>query len=412
MNKTKTDVFIIGAGPAGSLAAAMLQQQGWQVEIAEKQQFPRFVIGESLLPRVMDNLQKANLLQAIEAQNFQIKRGARFTRDGILQEFDFSDQHTQGWSWTWQVPRADFDKALVDEVQKRGVKVTYRESVEAVSFSNDGALVALKNAAGEQREVEARFVIDASGYGRVLPRLLDLDMPSNFPVRHAFFSHFHDVNRPQDHSAMQIMIVLHPKAWIWVIPFSTGITSVGFVAEPDFFASFPGKNDEAKLRAIIDTVPEIRQRFNPEVKLAFKEPQTIEGYSIKVKKMFGEKFVLAGNATEFLDPVLSSGVMFAIESGTRAGEMVHQYLSGAVVDWERDYVQYMQRGIDVFRTYVSSWYNGDLPTIFFADDQNPTIKRYICSVLAGYAWDLTNPYVAQHQRAVPTLAEVLRASGM
>lgn len=404
----QTDVFIIGAGPAGTLAAAMLQQKGWKVEIAEKQQFPRFVIGESLLPRVMDNLEKAGLLDTIKAQNFQIKRGARFAHKGQLCEFDFSEQYAKGWSWTWQVPRSDFDKALADEVaQRQGVAITYRESVEAVDFEGEGVLVSLRRDNGETRQVRARFLIDASGYGRVLPRLLDLDTPSDFPVRMAFFTHFKDVYRPQDQSAMQIMVVLHENVWIWVIPFSNGNTSVGFVAEPEELERFEGASIEEKFRNIVASKPELRERFGAEVQMVF-EPQIIRGYSAKIKKMYGEKFVLAGNATEFLDPVLSSGVMFAIESGTLAGELTHKHLSGEKVDWENDYTARIQRGIEVFRTYVLSWYNGDLPTIFFSKNPDPTIKKYICSVLAGYVWDETNPFVMRHKKSIKALAEIIR----
>lgn len=406
MNRINCDVLVIGAGPAGSLAAAMLHRAGYSVHIVEKQRFPRFVIGESLLPRIMDNLQKADLLQAVQNQGFQVKRGARFNRDGALHEFDFAVQHTPGWSWTWQVPRADFDHCLAQTVAARGVSVHYEEGIERVDFSGERALLFSRQMDGTERQWSARFVIDASGYGRALPRLLDLDAPSDFPVRHAFFTHFNDRHRPADHSSSQIQIVLHEGVWVWVIPFSNGKTSVGFVAAPEFFARYAGSPEE-RFRAIAAEMPELNWRFGADVDTVF-EPQTIAGYSIKVKQFYGDKFVLAGNATEFLDPVLSSGVMFAVESGTRAGELVAEQLGGRAVDWQSEYVDHMQNGIDVFRSYVSAWYNGDLPTIFFAKHQNPTIKKCICSVLARYVWDQTNPYVVHHRRALSLLAQVIR----
>jgi flavin-dependent dehydrogenase len=113
-----------------------------------------------------------------------------------------------------------------------------------------------------------------------------------------------------------------------------------------------------------------------------------------------------GNATEFLDPVFSSGVTLALESANRAAKTLIRQLRGEAVDWETDYASYMKRGIDVFRTYVTRWYDGTLPRIFFAPDANEPVKRMICSVLAGYVWDDSNPFVAQHRRKVAQLARL------
>src|SRR5688500_10168707 len=110
--KEKTDVLVIGAGPAGSIAAAMLNQAGYDVRVVEREKFPRFVIGESLLPRCMEVLKEANLLEAVTAKGFQQKFGAKFLKDDQVADFNFSDQFTKGWNWTWQVPRAEFDNAI------------------------------------------------------------------------------------------------------------------------------------------------------------------------------------------------------------------------------------------------------------------------------------------------------------
>jgi flavin-dependent dehydrogenase len=117
---------------------------------------------------------------------------------------------------------------------------------------------------------------------------------------------------------------------------------------------------------------------------------------------------LCGNATEFLDPVFSSGVTFAMESGSKAAKLVCEKLKGNSVDFQKEYTDYMMQGIDTFRTYVSGWYNGDLHEIFFSKNQDEEIKKQICSVLAGYVWDLNNPFVKKHQRAVKSLADIIR----
>jgi flavin-dependent dehydrogenase len=132
------------------------------------------------------------------------------------------------------------------------------------------------------------------------------------------------------------------------------------------------------------------------------------GANHSVKQLFGERFALVGNATEFLDPVFSSGVSLAFASASRAAKVLAKQLHGEKVDWQIEYADHVMSGIDTFRAYVSGWYDGKLPTIFFAPNKNPDIMRQICSVLAGYVWDKKNPYVAQAERALGLLVKVLQ----
>lgn len=408
MHKHFTDVLVIGAGPAGCVAAAILNKNGHQVKVIEKQQFPRFVIGESLLPRCLDNLQKADLLDAVQAQNFQRKKGASFVRNSDeICAFDFSEQYTQGWDYAWQMPRSKFDKTLADEIIKKGVDVAFQESVEAVQFDEEKALVTIRDKDHINYQVEAKFVVDASGYGRVLPRLLDISKPSNFPARTAFFAHIKDENRIEGTQYLTEVVDLK-KAWTWIIPVAEGITSIGFVGETDFLASFGNQFNQNTFAALLQAHPTLSERFVGQLDF-LKKPRKIQGYSVGVQKMYGDRFVLAGNSTEFLDPVFSSGVCFATETGAVAGELVSRQLKGEKVDWEKDYVEYIQYGIDVFRTYVEQWYNGNLQTVFFATQKSQGFKNQICSVLAGYVWDKSNPYVRKHKRAIEVLAEVIRS---
>jgi flavin-dependent dehydrogenase len=136
-------------------------------------------------------------------------------------------------------------------------------------------------------------------------------------------------------------------------------------------------------------------------------PREISNYACAVKSLHGPGFALVGNATEFLDPVFSSGVTLALESANRASKTLIRQLRGEPVDWEADYAGYMKRGIDVFRTYVSTWYDGSLPRILYSLKSPDTVKKMICSVLAGYVWDETNPFVAQHQRKVAQVARLV-----
>jgi flavin-dependent dehydrogenase len=407
MRVEKVDVLVIGAGPAGSVAAAMLNKNGHQVKVVEKQQFPRFVIGESLLPRCLHNLEKAGLLEAIQAQNFQQKKGASFARSADeFCDFDFSEQFTKGWGYAYQMPRAKFDKALADEIIRQGVELCYQESVEAVQFSADKVLVDIQTKESEAYQVEAQFVVDASGYGRVLPRLLDLGCDSEFPGRTAFFAHIKDDTRTKESEFLTEVAELE-SAWAWMIPIEKGTTSIGFVGDPDFLEQYGTAYDETMFKKLLNTHPLLKDRYAQEVEFIFS-PKVIKGYSVGVKKMYGDRFVLVGNSTEFLDPIFSSGVAFATETGVVAGELLSRQLNGEKVDWETEYSKYMQHGIDVFRTFVKEWYTGNLQTILYATKKDPSFKKQICSVLAGYVWDKSNPYVKKHRRAVPLLAEVIR----
>lgn len=401
----KTDVIIIGAGPSGAVAASILQKEGYEVVILEKSIFPRFVIGESLLPRCMEHFEAGGLIPVIEKAGFQKKFGARFVKDGFQSDFNFAAQHSDGWNWTWQVKRADFDQLLIDEVQRRGVEVKFGAEVIDARFDTHQASVKFRHD-GVESSMEAKFVIDASGFGRVLPRLLDLDLPSNFPTRMAMFSHISDEILPVGFDTERIDIITHvPGVWAWLIPFSDKTTSIGFVGDPNFFDEFMGTTTE-QLASIISTNGYTATRIGTPNFLF--EPRIISGYAMGVKQLFGERFVLTGNSAEFLDPIFSSGVTFATESGALAAQLIAKSLRGEQVDWEVDYAQHIKSGVDVFRSYVKGWYEGTLQDVFYSRSKNDEFRRQICSVLAGYVWDRSNPFVRKHSTIIETVANVLR----
>ncbi|MCK6648246.1 MAG: FAD-dependent oxidoreductase [Bacteroidia bacterium] len=406
MNTENTDVLVIGAGPSGSIAASLINKQGFKVKIVEKEKFPRFVIGESLLPRVMDHLEEAGLLEAVKKAGFQEKFGAKFVRGEEICDFNFSNQFTDGWKWTWQVQRGQFDQLIASEVEKMGVPIEYQTTVTNIEFNGSNSTTTVVDKDGNKKQIKARYIVDASGYGRVIPRMFGLDKPSGFEPRKTHFTHLKDLKRPEGIDGNRITVVIHQqRTWIWIIPFSNGVTSVGFVADPEFFLDHP-ENPTERMRSIIATDPNTKERF-ADAEMMF-EPRTIEGYAISTKQLFGDGFVLCGNATEFLDPVFSSGVTFAMESGAKAAKLVCEQLKGNSVDWQKEYTDYMMQGINTFRTYVAGWYNGDLHEIFFSKNQDEEIKKQICSVLAGYVWDLNNPFVKKHDRAVKSLADIIR----
>ncbi|HQW92728.1 MAG TPA: tryptophan 7-halogenase, partial [Ferruginibacter sp.] len=160
-----------------------------------------------------------------------------------------------------------------------------------------------------------------------------------------------------------------------------------------------------QLRALLATEPYLAERMK-DVEFVF-EPRVLESWSTTTNSFYGDGFVLTGNVTEFLDPVFSSGVTLATVSSQTAAKLVIKKLNGEAVDWDAEYTQPMMQGVNTFRSYVMAWYEGTLDTIFFADNQVPEIKSMICSVLAGYVWDLNNPYVKDHKTALQKLARLI-----
>lgn len=400
------DIIVMGAGPSGAVAASYLAKQQYNVVVLEKEVFPRFVIGESLLPSCMEFLEEAGLLEAVKTKGFQIKSGAAFHRQDKRCEFFFDDQFTKGWTWTWQVKRAEFDEVLAKQTAINGADVRFGTEVIAVQCSKNRQEVTYKDATGATHQIEGRFIIDASGYGRVLPRLFDLGQPSKFIPRGAIFSHFEDKKRTKQASQNIFVHSFNNNAsWVWAIPFSDGTTSVGVVGEQSYVQALAADNAK-EFKQFIQEFSDLKGRFDQSSYLF--EPRCLLGYSVGVKSTFGEGYVLAGNSTEFLDPIFSSGVTFATASGMFSAKLVDRQLKGEVVDWQTEYEDKLRKGIDVFRTYVAGWYNGDFQTIIFTEEINPEIKKQICSVLAGYVWDDTNPFVRKHETILPTLAQVIR----
>jgi len=404
---TAVDVAIIGAGPSGAVAAALLRKAGRSVLVLERQHFPRFSIGESLLPQSMAYLEEAGMLQAVVEAGFQYKNGAHFVYRDQVSAYDFRDKHSIGWGSTYQVERAAFDDLLIRCAAEQGADVRFGHTVNAMT-TGDAPVLDVADEAGTPYEVHARFVLDASGFGRVLPRLLKLEAPTRMPTRAAIFTHVRDGIPVDAHDRNKITIAVHPEhrdVWYWMIPLANGRSSVGCVAEAAYL-DVPESEREGKLRALIQSEPTLNRLIG---QAPFLMPvRHIGGYAANVERLHGEGFALLGNAGEFLDPVFSSGVTIALRSAHLAVKALERQLNGESVDWSSEYDSPLRKGIDTFRAFVERWYTGELQDIIFFRDQTPLIRRMISAVLAGYAWDETNPYVADPVRRLNALHEVCK----
>lgn len=396
------EVLIIGAGPSGAVAAALLRQQGRQVLVIEREQFPRFSIGESLLPQSMEYLEQAGMLRAVVEAGFQFKNGAAFVHEDRYTDFDFREKYSDGWGTTYQVQRADFDHVLAREAERFGAEIRYRHEVTAVDLERDQPLVTVKDPEGRMYQIEAGFILDASGFGRILPRLLKLETPSNFPVRGAIFTHIRD-GITQGFDRNKILVTIHPKhcdVWFWTIPFAGGRCSLGVVAETGFLDAYEGSDTE-RLQAIVAEVPSLQKIL---ANAQWDTPaRHIVGYSANVASLWGKGYALLGNAGEFLDPVFSSGVTIAVKSASMAAALLQRQFAGETVDWQKEYGAPLRAGVDTFRAFVESWYAGGFQRIIFHQDQQPEIRRMITSILAGYAWDQSNPFVKETARRLAAL---------
>lgn len=400
------DIVIIGAGPSGSVSASLLTKQGFSVCVLEKQHFPRFVIGESLLPHCMEILEDAGLVDAVHAEkSFQFKNGAAFTWGNRYTYFDFTDKFTAGPGTTYQVRRGIFDKILIDETAKKGVDVRFGHEVLALDNSGDVAIISARTEAGEEYQISAKFVLDASGYGRVLPRLMELDTPSHLPARLAHFTHIDDNITATDFDRNKILITTHPvhrDVWLWLIPFADNRCSIGVVGLPDVLEG----DSETVLKKFALECPMLNRilaNANWNNEFPFRN---IQGYSANVKSLHGKHFALLGNAAEFLDPVFSSGVTIALHSAQLAARLVAKQLGGQAVDWEQEFTKPLMVGVNAFRTYVNGWYDTSFQDVIYARNPQPEIRQMISAILAGYAWDENNPFVAKSDARLKALAEL------
>jgi flavin-dependent dehydrogenase len=358
----------------------------------------------------MSFLEEAGLLDRVVQAQFQFKDGAVFRRGTEEVSLDFREKTSVGWGTTFQVKRDIFDDVLAKGAADMGADLTFGDEVTSFSADSNCVRLTIRDEAGAERAVTARFALDASGFGRVLARLLSLDKPSDFPVRKAVFCHVNDNISDATFDRNKILVGVNPDnpaIWYWLIPLAGGLSSIGAVGPVDEVTKI-GPDSQSQLFGLIAQCQRVHELLSSAEQV--RPADTIVGYARKVDSLFGRGFALLGNAAEFLDPVFSSGVTIALKSAILASRTLDRQLKGESVDWMNDFERPLMVGIDTFRAYVEGWYDGSFQDIIFRQPRtNSDVKRKIVSVLAGYAWDSENPFVRAPQRYLAAVRELSRS---
>lgn len=386
------DLLVIGGGPAGSCAAATARQHGLRTLVVEKCAFPRFHIGESLLPAGNRVLQATGAWPKVEAAGFIPKYGAEFHRaDGSeVKQVRFSDSLIPGLDSTFQVDRARFDAVLLDHARDLGAEVWMETAVTALE-SRDGAHRAtLAGPAGEST-VTVPWVIDATGRetGLMSAQKRALEPPP-FPKRMAIYSHFEDVARAPGREGGNILVVRLEDGWFWIIPIDRERTSVGLVTSVAAFRA-AGETPAAHFHRAVAASPKLRELLG-QAKPTMEFHVTSD-YTYFLRDLAQERLVLAGDAGGFLDPVFSSGVYLAVASGRLAAELIaraHREGRGLTSREQHRYTRTVKGHAAVFRRLIAAFYDDDAFDVFMCETIPWNLKPGLTSIVAGHA-DLNWP---------------------
>jgi FADH2-dependent halogenase len=386
---TDADVIVVGGGPGGAAAALALAQRGRRVLVLERDTFPRFHVGESLLPRANRLFDRLGIGEAVEAAGFTPKYGATFTTgDGEVSRYaDFSAAPDVAEPRTWQVTRARFDELLLQEAARAGAEVRQRcRAVDADVGARGGRIVCEVD--GRREELTANAVVDASGRSGFLARRVGRRLREPRLQKVAVYGHFRGVPRAPGRRAGDIRIVSRRDlSWLWFIPLEDGVTSVGVVVDRTAAPARLGADPAAFVRELVATTPAAAAQLADAEPIA---PLRVEGdFSYRAERSCGPGFALVGDAASFLDPVFSTGVLLALESGVEAADALDASLAApdraeaALVRYER----LQRRRYRFFRRLVLGFYSPAFRDVFFAPSARFGMFQAVVAALAGH-WDL------------------------
>lgn len=382
------DVVVIGAGPAGSTAAALARQRGLSVAVLEKDTFPRFHIGESLLPNGNRLLKESGAWKKVEQAGFVKKYGAYFFLcDGKAEkEVIFSEGLVPGLDYTYQVERSKFDALLLDHARELGAQVFTGTTVRQVATSKDGCCTTCEASAGEKREITSRWILDASGRENVFSSDLKRDLdPPRLTRRVAIYSHFHGVSRAPGRAAGHTVVVRLPDGWFWLIPIDQEKTSVGLVTSVEALRERKAKPEEI-FHQVVTYAPRLQELMaGAQAAMPF---HVTTDYSYFRRNFASERMLLIGDAGGFFDPIFSSGVYVALYSAKRAVELIHRaQRRGRVVSATEGqrYTRELKEHAGVFEKLIHAFYDNDSFSVFMSPRPPLRVDRGINAIVAGHA---------------------------
>jgi flavin-dependent dehydrogenase len=378
------DVAIIGGGPAGSTAATLLSKAGRRVIVFEREKFPRFHIGESLLPFSVGTFDRLGVREKLDA-NFLPKYGGEIVSacgtKGV--KFYFKDGFRSQRDRAYQVTRSEFDKVLLDHSRENGAEVHEETEVTKLDFASDRVKIDIE-ANGARSTIQARYLLDCSGRQTMLGSLMKVKKTYDHLQKFSVFAHYENVDRLPGKDATLIRMVRSLDRWFWLIPLTDTRTSVGVVMDTTTFRK-EKLSPETALEKFIAEQPLMRERMKNAVRVS---PVYSAGdYSYRNRQLAGDRWLLVGDAAGFIDPVFSSGVFLAIMSAEEAADALDEVLSDESKRARafRKYEKTVQRIMDIYLTFVTAWYKRgkEFLEVFLNPTETMQIAAAVNAVLAG-----------------------------
>lgn len=390
MTEMNYDVVIAGSGPTGSTLASYLSISGHSVLIVEKETFPRFAIGESLLPFSNEIFKEIGFFDKIENGDYIKKFGAHFLKISTGEEayFDFTDEGYSKWGHSYEVERGKFDLQLQEHAISLGAKLLSPEIVKEVSFQNNDPLVKTSN-----HIIKCKYFVDCTGRNSSLNRLFsDVEPVESYNNKTAIFSHFENISRKDHKHEGDILILDYSnQEWMWFIPFKNGVTSVGLVSSSEKLKKYSGNLEQALIDRFSQNDKVLTKTKNS--KILFP-PRLISNYSRAASSKVGKNWMLVGDAGHFLDPVFSSGVHLGLVSAKLASEKIHYSLKNDIpLNDENHPVEYcreIEKGVNRFHNLLQIFYSNE----FFPKINNilrhKNSRSAIISAVSGGMWEEDN----------------------